>query len=46
MKFTVEDPDEGTYEVWFLKDEKGKYSKCRVVNEGQGMDVTGTKKEK
>jgi len=46
MKFTVEDPDEGTYNVWFLKDEKGDYNRCRVTNEGQGMDVTGTKKEK
>jgi hypothetical protein len=46
MKFTVEDPDEGTYDVWFLKDEKGNFSQCRVTNEGQGMDVTGTKKEK
>ena len=46
MKFTVEDPDEGTYHVWFLKDEKGNYTKCRVANEGQGMDVTGIKKEK
>ncbi len=46
MKFTVEDPDEGTYDVWFLKDEKGNYSKCRVANEGQGMDVTGIKIEK
>jgi len=46
MKFTVEDPDEGTYNVWFLKDEKGNYNRCRVANEGQGMDVTGTKKEK
>ena len=45
MKFTVEDPDEGTYDVWFLKDEKGNYSKCRVANEGQGMDITGTKKQ-
>jgi hypothetical protein len=46
MKFTVEDSDEGTYYVWFLKDEKGKYTKCRVANEDQGMDVTGTKVEK
>ena len=46
MKFTVEDPGEGTYDVWFLKDEQGKYTKCRVANEGQGMDITGTKKVK
>lgn len=46
MKFTVEDPDEGRYDVWFLKDDEGNYTKCRVVNEGQGMDVTGVKKDK
>jgi uncharacterized protein (DUF2141 family) len=46
FKFFVEDDDEGRYEVIFLKDEDGKYTKCRVVNEGMAMDTTGTKIKK
>jgi hypothetical protein len=42
-KFTIEDDEEGRYEVSFLKDEEGKYTKCRVVNENMSLDTTGTK---
>lgn len=42
-KFFIEDPEEGRYEISFLKGEDGKYTKCHVVNEGMGMDTTGTK---
>jgi uncharacterized protein (DUF2141 family) len=45
-KFFVEDNEEGRYEISFIKDEDGKYTKCRVVNEGMGMDTTGTKVKK
>ncbi len=41
--FFIEDDEEGRYEVIFVKDENGKYTKCRVVNEGMGLDSTGTK---
>ena len=41
--FKIEDPDEGTYEIKFQKDEEGNYSKCQVKNELMGMDLTGTK---
>lgn len=46
FKFYIEDDQEGRYDVVFLKDEQGKYTKCRVVNEGMGLDSTGTKTEK
>ncbi len=45
-KFFIEDPEEGRYEISFLKGEDGKYTKCHVVNEGMGMDATGTKTKK
>ena len=41
--FTVEDPDEGTYSIEFLKDDTGKYTKCHLTNELMEMDVTGEK---
>jgi hypothetical protein len=43
FEFTISDPDEGTYKLAFLKDEKGEYTKCRVINEVAGIDVVGTK---
>ena len=46
FEFVIEDPDEGTFMLKFLKDESGKYTQCHVVNETMGMDVTGTKLEK
>jgi hypothetical protein len=45
FEFTIEDPDEGTYSIKFLKDDTGKYTKCHLFNETMGMDVTGTKVE-
>ena len=43
LAFTVEDPDEGTYTITFLKDETGKYTKCRIENENLNLDVKGKK---
>ncbi len=43
FEFNIEDPDEGTYEIKFMKDDKSEYSKCHVINEFAGMDVIGTK---
>jgi hypothetical protein len=45
FEFTVEDPDEGTYQIKFLKDDTGKFTKCHLFNDLMGMDVTGTKVE-
>jgi hypothetical protein len=43
FKFAIEDPEEGTYSIKFLKDDTGKYTKCHLTNELMGMDVTGEK---
>lgn len=43
FEFTIEDPDEGTYSIKFLKDDNGKYMKCHILNEQMGMDVIGEK---
>jgi hypothetical protein len=40
-KFSLDDPDEGHWDIEFLKDDQGKYSKCRLVNAGLGIDVVG-----
>ena len=45
FEFTVEDPDEGTYSIKFLKDDTGKYTKCHLFNDLMGMDVTGERVE-
>ena len=41
FEFSIEDPDEGTYSIKFMKDDTGKYTKCHIYNEIMGMDVTG-----
>ncbi len=46
FKFYVDDDEEGRYELTFIKDEEGMYTKCRVVNESMGLDTTGTKVKK
>ena len=43
FEFKIEDPDEGTYEIKFMKDDKGEYSKCHAINEFVGIDVIGSK---
>ncbi len=43
FEFTIEDPDEGTWTLKFLKDDKGEYTKCQVKNETMGLDVIGEK---
>lgn len=43
FEFTTEDPDEGTYEINFLKDDKGEWTKCQIKNEAMGIDVIGDK---
>ncbi len=42
-KFEIE--DEGSlWELEFMKNDKGKYHKCKVVNEAYGVDTVSTKK--
>ena len=40
-KFFLDDPDEGHWDIEFLKDEQGKFSRCRLINTGLGIDVVG-----
>jgi hypothetical protein len=41
--FEGEDPEQGRFEFYFLKDDEGKYSKCRVVIESIGLEIFGIK---
>ena len=40
-KFFIDDPNEGHWDFEFLKDEAGKYTKLRIVNEGMAIDSVG-----
>jgi glutamine amidotransferase-like uncharacterized protein len=44
-EFILDDPDEGLYELKFLKDEYGRYTKCYVKNSNLGIDTVGRKLE-
>ena len=41
--FSGEDPDEGRFEFYFLKDDEGRYTKCRAVIEMLGVEIMGIK---
>ena len=43
FEFMVEDPDEGRYDIIFKQDEAGDYTRCRIKNPSQDIDVTGNK---
>lgn len=43
FEFTAEDPQAGIFEIKFLKDDKGDYTICHVVNTGMGLDAKGNK---
>lgn len=42
-KFSLEDPNEGHWDFEFMKDDSGKFTKCRIINAGMGIDVIGDK---
>jgi len=42
-KFFIDDPDQGHWDFEFLKDDKGKFSKCRIINTGMGVNTVGEK---
>ena len=44
LRFVTVSPKNGTFQLELLKDEKGRYTRFRVVNEKLKMDVTGVKK--
>jgi glutamine amidotransferase-like uncharacterized protein len=42
-EYSVSEPDEGTYEIGFLRDEDGRYSRAHLRNEQLGLDVIGNR---
>jgi hypothetical protein len=40
---SVQGEAKGTFEMTFLKDEQGRFTRCRVINEKAKMDVTGVR---
>jgi hypothetical protein len=41
--FKAEDPENGLFEIEFLKDDQGEYTVCHVVNSAMGVDIKGTR---
>ncbi len=42
-KFSLELPNQGRWYFEFLRDEKGQFTKCHIVNVDLGIDAVGTK---
>jgi hypothetical protein len=42
-KYFLDDPEEGHWDIEFLEDDQGKFTKCRLVNPGLGINVVGEK---
>ena len=45
-EFTSNDPDSGTLEIKFPKDDKGEYTICQIAILDQGVEISGIKIEK
>ncbi len=45
-EFTSSDPESGSMEITFSKDEQGEYTICTIALLDQGVEVTGIKIEK
>ena len=43
FKFGANDPEAGYFEITFLKDEEGKYTRCRVYIENMDLEIIGVK---
>jgi len=43
FKFGANDPESGYFEITFLKDEEGKYTRCRVYIENMDLEIIGVK---
>ena len=43
VKFITVHPEQGTYHLEFLKDEQGRYTKFRLINEEAKIEIIGTK---
>ena len=44
LQFIRESPEKGLFQLEFLKDEQGRFTKFRVANKSQNLEATGTKK--
>ena len=44
LRFAKVSPDKGTFQLELLRDERGRLTRFRVVNERLGLDATGVKK--
>ena len=44
LRFTKVSSEKGTFQLEFLKDEQGRYTRFRVVNETLKLDATGVKR--
>jgi hypothetical protein len=44
-EFTGIDSENGRFDVTFIKDEDGRYTKCRFVMKSQNVDATGKRVE-
>lgn len=42
-KFLLDDVDEGHWDIEFIKDDQGRFTLCRLINEGLSIDVVGGK---
>lgn len=45
FSFTAQDPIAGTFEIKFMKDEQGAYTKCHIANTSMGIEVDAVKKK-
>jgi glutamine amidotransferase-like uncharacterized protein len=43
--YTINDPHEGLYEVEFLEEAEGRYTRARLKNGAMGLDIVGTRLE-
>lgn len=41
---TIDDDEEGLYDITFLNNDEGEYTRCHVKNESMSMDVFGDKR--
>ena len=42
-EFACDDPESGHFDFKFQKDEKGEYTKCRIIAAALGLDIVATK---
>jgi len=43
FEFTADDPDSGSLEIRFVKDDQGQYTICNIALLDQGVEISGNK---